>query len=474
MRSCRAILLILSWAFVAACGNTPTRTTELLRTEGRWIVDSEGRVVILRGINVSERSKYPPFFPGTGYGDSYTEANTSSVTALIRSWGMNAVRFLIIWEAIEPEPDAFNDKYLMHVEDWVNAFADEGIYVILDMHQDIYSRYFGGDGAPFWAVDMSIPYTFTAPWFVNYLSPAVVANWDMFWKSEDLQAHYARAWQYVAERFRGHPWVIGYEIMNEPFYGSYSPITPEFEQEALLPFYQRVIKAIREVDKDHIILIEPCIVKGGGLRSFLTNPRDKNIVYAPHYYDPTVLWTNPYDGNASRTKAAFYTIEEEADRMNVPWVLGEWGIILTTSGAEQYIRHHLQLLDEFMAGWFYWNFNLDDDWMSPVLSDGTKRCTNGFCLADLLTRPQPTHVAGYPLSLTYNENTRTFSLCFREKATLSTTETLLRIPPSIYPRGYTVIISDGEWKRVDDTLVFNHSPAGANAKHCITVAPSDT
>jgi endoglycosylceramidase len=51
----------------------------------------------------------------------------------------------------------------------------------------------------------------------------VIRAFDNFWNYEEhpeLQDHYAAMWAHVAERFRDHPAVIGYDLMNEPWQGS--------------------------------------------------------------------------------------------------------------------------------------------------------------------------------------------------------------------------------------------------------------
>ena len=119
------------------------------------------------------------------------------------------------------------------------------LYVILDMHQDLYGERFGSDGAPVWATrDDGLPYEPVSPWWLNYLAPAVRAAFSNLWNDGDLQQHYFNTWARVAARFAGHPAVIGYDLMNEPYFGNENPFT--FEAEKLAPFYRKATEAIRQ------------------------------------------------------------------------------------------------------------------------------------------------------------------------------------------------------------------------------------
>ena len=196
------------------------------------------------------------------------------------------------------------------------------------------------------------------------------------------------------------------------------------------------------------------------MRSFIQRPSDPNVVYAPHWYDPRVLWVYPYDGNEKRTLNALEEVALEAERMGVPWMLGEWGIILTTPGAEEYIRDHLKILDDLLASWF--------DSMSPLKADGSPRCADSFCLRDLLVRPQPLYIAGIPTQMTYDVEGKVFRLCFWDRD-IPNRETSLRIPLEVYPSGFSVNVSDGNWEVEGDRL--NYLPEVSETHHCITVSP---
>ena len=116
------------------------------------IRDAQGGQLISRGFNLSGRSKRPPFFPGADTPSGFVEWSADRLTTLKLN-GLNTVRFLIIWEALEPMPGQIDSSYISHVLSWVQALEKNGFWVILDMHQDLYSRAFAGigDGAPAWS-----------------------------------------------------------------------------------------------------------------------------------------------------------------------------------------------------------------------------------------------------------------------------------------------------------------------------------
>jgi hypothetical protein len=73
-----------------------------------------------------------------------------------RDWGFNFARFLLVWDALEPAPGVYDEAYLDRVAERIEWFRAAGIYVVLDMHQDVYGpvasdgREIGGNGAPPW------------------------------------------------------------------------------------------------------------------------------------------------------------------------------------------------------------------------------------------------------------------------------------------------------------------------------------
>lgn len=195
----------------------PSKLPPLICRDQKFI-DPQGREVILHGVNLVNKD------PMVGY----IGAETAETFAILRRWGFNCVRLGVIWDGLEPQPGIYNERYLEQIEQQVTWAGENGLYVLLDMHQDLYSVCFS-DGAPEWAT-LTGDQPHTEIGFVwddaYFTSPAVQTALDNFWSDTPapdglgLQDHYARAWGKVAERFSTSPIVIGYDLMNEPFPGS--------------------------------------------------------------------------------------------------------------------------------------------------------------------------------------------------------------------------------------------------------------
>ena len=198
--------------------------------------------------------------------------------AQMRALGVNVVRLVLNWSQLEPSTGTYSTTYLNRVAQVVGWAHQQGIYVILDMHQDQYSRYIvpsaakavpsgcvpsgGSDGAPGWAV-MADGRPGCAVGGIDELNLAEGAAFVNFWDNAGvpapqgsapgtgLQDHYIGALATLANRFERDPSVLGYELMNEPQPGSLSslPIANSYQasSQELYPFYTRAIEALTGV-----------------------------------------------------------------------------------------------------------------------------------------------------------------------------------------------------------------------------------
>jgi endoglycosylceramidase len=198
--------------------------------------------------------------------------------AQMRALGFNVVRLVLNWSQLEPTPGTYSTTYLNRVAQVVGWARQQGIYVILDMHQDQYSRFIvpakkgttpsgctpsgGGDGAPAWAVQDDGKAA-CAMFGIDELNPAESAAFYNFWQNSTvagprghapgtgLQDHYIGGLAALARRFQGDAAVLGYELMNEPQPGSIGS-TPagngyQASSQDLYPFYTRAIEALTGV-----------------------------------------------------------------------------------------------------------------------------------------------------------------------------------------------------------------------------------
>lgn len=374
-------------------------------TDKKCFVDSEGKKVVLRGINMVCKDKEKHYI-----GD-YREEDFEFLAAL----GFNVVRFGIFWDAVEPEPGKYDDDYLSEISGFSKMAEKHGLALYLDMHQDLYSAEFC-DGAPSWAtLTDGNEYTPTELWSEAYLTcPAVSVAFDNFWNNKEaadgigLQDHYAAMFTHIAEYFKDDDNIIGYDVLNEPFPGSVSgllvqtlfceigailstdhiateeeimeawmdnskkvallekvsdkesykglvrplsePIA-EFDRVSLSGFYQKMRDAIRRADPEALLFIEANYFCNTGVPSSVIPPKDADgkqdglLVYSPHGYD-LMVDTDMYSSDCfTRLDVIFEAHKEYADAHSLPTLVGEWGCYVDGNEAQQ--KEALYLLTKF-------------------------------------------------------------------------------------------------------------------------------
>jgi hypothetical protein len=242
--------------------------TTMIKAEGKWLKDEHGRTLLLRGVNLGGSSKVPRIPDGATHiregffdhrdvsfvGRPFPLDQAGVHLARIRSWGFQYLRLLVTWEAIEHAgPGLYDQRYLDYLAYVVEMAADYGLGVIIDPHQDVWSRFSGGDGAPGWTFELAgmdihhfhqtgaalVHQSHGDPlppmsWPTNVNRFACATMFTLFFGGERfapgtmvdgvsiqeyLQAHFIGAMAQVARRLRRMPNVVGYETMNEPTRG---------------------------------------------------------------------------------------------------------------------------------------------------------------------------------------------------------------------------------------------------------------
>ncbi len=367
------------------------------------LTDEHGRELVLRGFSTAGSAK--------GSADGLPDFTEADLDREYRDMGTNFVRFLISWRAVEPAPGEYDTAYLDALAERIGWYRDRGYRVMLDMHQDLWGNAIvpgsgTGNGAPGWA-------TFTdglavdthEMWELYYLEPGVIRAFDHFWNTTgehpELREHYAGAWRAVAERIAGDPeladTVVAYDLMNEPYGGSLQG--PAFEGGPLTDLYRRTTEAIREVDDDTWVCVEPqAMGVNWGTPSGLgrvddPRPGDDRVAFCPHLYPLPMDLGGGYTG-ATRTlvSSTLSTWRDNTLRTaralgDVPVILGEFGLDTTLPGALEYVDDVYRTAAEQGFGVAYWS--RDDGSWGPYETDGT-----GRNLIGALALPYPRAVAG--------------------------------------------------------------------------------
>lgn len=230
---------------------------------------NDGRSLFLRGINLGGSSKVP-FTPNMGshvkdgfyngkdisfVGRPFPLSEADMHFERLKKWGFHFIRFIVTWEAIEHDgPGMYDKEYVQYVRDIIKKAAEYDINVFIDPHQDLWSRFSGGDGAPLWTFEAAgfnvenfletdaafVHNTFGDPypqmvWFSNYYKLASCTMFTLFFAGNDfapqvmvndsipiqdfLQSHYIQSMVYLANELKDLPNVVGFELMNEPSSG---------------------------------------------------------------------------------------------------------------------------------------------------------------------------------------------------------------------------------------------------------------
>ncbi len=446
----------------------------------RYITDEQGRALILHGMNASNSAKFRA--------DRLPALAREDFARLSRDWGFNLVRLVLSWDALEPEPGVYGEAWLDQVAQRVDWCAEAGIWVVLDMHQDVYGpydsdgRWIGGNGHPAWAfLSDGEPFTRREPWFYNYFEPAVVRAFDNFWdhaKHPELQDHYAGALRRLAERFRDHPAVLGYDVMNEPWAGSLTNDPEAFDTGPYADFLRRMIAAIRSVDPDKWIFYETRPVgPNDGAASYipvLDDPRDgeDRLVFFPHFYsllvgDDGSVYNAERDGSHERWREQR---KQEIDAQRAPLLIGEFGATVNTGNLEGYLRDTVEMADHLTSGWAAWVYDLDHGF-SPIDRDGNERPH-----VNALVRAYPQRIAGQPEYVDYEADRRVLVVSFLEKPGV-TGPTEIYVPERrFFPEGFQLYTSDparswrSEWDPEREVLSYWADPR--QARHVLSVRPA--
>lgn len=416
--------------------------------DGGAIRDPSGRSVVMRGVNLAGAHKQKPYV---------SDFQPPDYARIKKDWGMNALRFLVSWAGLEPERGVYDQTYLAEIDKRIGWAHDAGLLVVLDMHQDLYGEGFlGGDGAPLWTCDATRYAAFkpTTPWFLGSLDPNVGACFDTLWTNADVRGHLVEAWRQLAQRLAKYDNVLGFDPINEPFWGT-APLQ-SFEAERLAPFYGEVTNAVRSVAPGWLVFAEPSASRNLGFGSSFPKLPFEGVVYSPHAYDPSAESGTGFDPDHRQSMLQKISdMRDEANTMGASLFIGEYGGDSSKPGIAEYMTAAYDGAGAVGASTTYWAYDKKDDGYGLLHADGTEKKE----LADVLTRPYPQRVAGKLLSYGFDANMQTATIQWEPDATVDA-PTEIAVPARLFPRGVAVECGGCMVEEEPGTVRLRTSPPG--------------
>ncbi|KRX07824.1 Glycoside hydrolase, superfamily [Pseudocohnilembus persalinus] len=451
-----------------------------------------GARLVYHGVNVVY--KLSPYYPDyKGEFDPLTSFNEQDVENL-HKWGFNVVRLYIAWEGTEPQDGQFDIQYIQNIKNIVKMCKKKNIAVFLDMHQDLFSSYFCGEGLPNWATESVMskstleqfpePFDFNInrdkqgfpliedcherPFFMYYLTENVNnISQDFMTNVGDLADKFARFWKFIAENFKDNDNILGYEFLNEPWGGSFyknslEELLPRNNNDNfLLPFYTKLNDAIREVDEETLVFFEPIVLDFIN-QGFSTNVggeeyRDREV-YSYHIYCPLVNGTgapisqigcNIFDKYTSKGN------EKNYKDIGLAGFLTEFGALDNSEDSAKEVRRITGDAGALFNSWTYWQYKYYND----ITTAAQNPDAEGFYFSNgelqltkvkALSQPYGISYCGIPIKSNFNALTKKFtyevqvqqSICDQQKHSAN----IMFINLDLwYPNGYKV-----EWQNCDD------------------------
>lgn len=627
---------------------------------GSHFVDDHGCILHLRGVNLGGSSKVPTIPNGATWNREgfYDHKNVSFVGrpfpldeadehfSRLKRWGFTLLRFVITWEAIEHEgPGIYDQAYLDYLYQVVKKAGEHDLTLFIDPHQDVWSRFSGGDGAPGWTFDVvgmditkfnetGVAVTHQEHgdpfprmiWVSNYGKYACATMWTLFFGGNHfapqtqvegtqvqdyLQGHYFNAIKQVVSHLKEFPHVIGYETLNEPSQGyigypdvnqiaaelvaqgpaptiyqgmllasgypqevqlrSQVPIRlgpvkrttlnpgresiwkqgvkpiwrhngvwdvdsrgnprllrrhhfgrindrqVDFDQDCLVPFFNKYIQEIRSVDPQAYIILCPPAPEPRYERENYGISKQEGIVHAPHWYDGVTLGIQAYvswlgvDAHGEKPKFILGHRRRRKDFVNqiqrlvgfsntmlggAPTVIGETGIPYNLNKKSAYqngdFSQHIKAWDDTMqaleanqVNFTIWNYTADnsnlrgDQWNEEDLSIfsrdqqiGSGDIHDGGRALEAIIRPYAFKIPGRLLAMTFDLRLKQFDCSFQWNPEIKAPLEIF-IPEVQYPNGIEVRTIEGKWEFDQATQILRYFPTDERDLHKVAVKPNE-
>jgi hypothetical protein len=290
------------------------------------------------------------------------DSDADSLRVLGRDWNANLIRWQLVRHGRQGQPagldtyDQWLDGELKKLDAALPLCLKYGLLVVVDLHSPP-----GGKA--------------TAGGYVG-------AD-DRLFTDKKCQEKFVQVWDRIARRYQQAKSIWGYDLVNEPVEGQVAEDCDDWQRLA-----ERAARAVRAVDPQRAIIIEP--PRGGGpdgLNVLVPIPVS-NVVYSVHMYLPHafthqgVFGDGPayrYPGeiqgkrwDKAQLERALKPAIDFQKRYNVHIYIGEFSAIrwAPDNSAARYLG---DLIDIFEAHGWDWSYHAFREWQGWSVEYGPER-----------------------------------------------------------------------------------------------------
>ena len=411
MRRLLAVALSMELASGVLAASLDGRRLQVV--DGR-LTDQRGREVTLRGVNARVEGVFDVTFDdGRAPLETIPDLPDADVERMA-SLGFNLLRLPLSWSAFEPEPGVWSPAFLDTLTRVVASCRNHGIYVLLDLHQDAWSKEIGEDGAPLWAITPPPETLLSGPLTdlgTRRTSTQVLHAFSSFFTDDTdlLQEKFADMVQQLVIRFHGDPAIVGIEVFNEPL----------ATDDELTAFHTKLARAIRDYDAERLFAFEP-----PATRNFVDSASLPSQplpigggIYAPHVY--TAVFNNDSrltdDTYEMPLAASVRNARDEADAWAAPLLIGEFGVGPQQPHALEWIGHAYDAADSVFASTAFWVWKEQEQGQWGLFS----RDADGVWhdrpeMIGAVSRPYAKAIGGMPVAMSWDGTTFTLGIQKRD------------------------------------------------------------
>jgi hypothetical protein len=220
------------------------------------------------------------------------------------------------------------------------------------------------------------------------------------WQDLGRQHQAIECWQQLAAALKGHPAVVGYNLLNEPcperagparladwYTGDYESWQAKVQGTPadLSLFYETAVRAIRQLDRETPIILDSGFYATPWAFKVLKPVADSKVLYSFHFYEPFAFTNQKNHGryvypgtiptgedeaapleewNPARLGSFLEPVRDWQKRWGIPArrvLVGEVGVYRTNAGAAQYLDDVLRVFTGRGWHWAFYSYR-EDSW----------------------------------------------------------------------------------------------------------------